>query len=503
MVHLLLVLFFAASLQFLTRVNGIFDAHEGVPPLTLTDVSEEYFPDQIVDHFDSTDTRTWSQRYFSSNQFYKEGGPLIIMIGGEAPLNGVLLSDMYSTSYFAKELNGLAISLEHRFYGKSVPETTTENIQLLSSRQALADLARFIPYIKAKHGMTNATKTIVMGGSYPGSLAAWARKMFPFIIDAAISSSGPYLAQSAFPEYLDHVERQVRKFGGDNCADIMARAIERADYLLSISDVTTQELCTLFPLDPQKLARATDLDRDVIAEGLFTEACVVVQYAKTPFNDFSGKGSIQAMCEFIEGHYNKISINSSAAALIAYSLWLHSRYFDGYSVMQSADEYVAAMKNTSVESPVLTLRSWFWQTCSEFGYYQSTLPGHTQFFGKHLSLEGTYEFCWRIYFQDKGFTLEQFKEAHEQAIADTNAWYGARNVARDGIFITNGDVDPWSQLSVLATGTWENDGQYLVDGNAFEIVVNGSHCTDLYMTWFTNEDVRTHQLDFLKKVLHI
>ena len=36
---------------------------------------------------------------------------------------------------------------------------------------------------------------IAFGGSYPGSMAAWAREKYPHLIQGSVSSSGPLLAK--------------------------------------------------------------------------------------------------------------------------------------------------------------------------------------------------------------------------------------------------------------------------------------------------------------------
>ncbi len=75
---------------------------------------------------------------------------------------------------------------------------STENLVYLSSEQALADLAYFITAMNEKFNLAHDTKWIAFGGSYPGSLAAWLRLKYPYLIHGSISSSGPLLAKADF-----------------------------------------------------------------------------------------------------------------------------------------------------------------------------------------------------------------------------------------------------------------------------------------------------------------
>ena len=78
--------------------------------------------EQRLDHFKSSDLRTWNQRYFVNDTFFnkEKGGPVFLMIGGEgraSPMWVVIGSMMkYAANYGA-----LCFLLEHRFYGKSHP----------------------------------------------------------------------------------------------------------------------------------------------------------------------------------------------------------------------------------------------------------------------------------------------------------------------------------------------------------------------------------------------
>ena len=77
----------------------------------------------------------------------------------------------------AKKYQALIIAVEHRFYGASINKDglEMEQLQFLSSQQALADLAAFHMYISEKLLLTRDHIWISFGGSYPGNLAAWFR----------------------------------------------------------------------------------------------------------------------------------------------------------------------------------------------------------------------------------------------------------------------------------------------------------------------------------------
>lgn len=94
----------------------------------------------------------------------------------------------------------------HRFYGNSQPfkDLSTDHLQYLSSRQALADADNFVRnYVFKQYG--TATKVVSFGGSYSGALSAWLRLKYPATIYAAIATSAPILAQENFAEYQNVV----------------------------------------------------------------------------------------------------------------------------------------------------------------------------------------------------------------------------------------------------------------------------------------------------------
>lgn len=76
---------------------------------------------QKLDHLGDT-KGTFQQRFWYDAKFYKPGGPVIVLDGGETSGAGRL--PFLATgilNILAKELDGLGIVLEHRFYVRRSP----------------------------------------------------------------------------------------------------------------------------------------------------------------------------------------------------------------------------------------------------------------------------------------------------------------------------------------------------------------------------------------------
>ena len=180
----------------------------GTPPLTR-------FVSQRQDHFDRQNSNRWQQRFMVNDTFFLAAAdsgrarPVFLCVGGEGPAlkPEVVLSGTVHCALMvaaAKEMGALILALEHRYYGDSipVPDFSTANLRFLSSQQALADIASFHAKITALYNLTpEDNRWVSFGGSYPGMLAAWARREYPHLIYASIASSAPVQAQLTMPEY--------------------------------------------------------------------------------------------------------------------------------------------------------------------------------------------------------------------------------------------------------------------------------------------------------------
>lgn len=98
----------------------------------------------------------------------------------------------------------LILALEHRFYGPPdafpTPDLSTSSLRYLSAEQALMDMVAFRGFISRTLYLSDDTRWILFGGSYPGMLAAWGRSKFPHLFHAAISSSSPIQASADMPQ---------------------------------------------------------------------------------------------------------------------------------------------------------------------------------------------------------------------------------------------------------------------------------------------------------------
>ena len=175
-------------------------------------------------------------RYWFDPQFYKPGGPVILLASGE--IAGEVRFNFLETGIahiLAKETNGLPLILEHRYYGWSQPfdNVTVESLRFLDTEQALADTAYFAEHVTfpglEDHDLTAPnTPWIIYGGSYAGAFAALARKIYPDTFWAGISSSGVTLA---ILDYWKYTEAQ-RYYAPGACANNTAFVVDVVDKIL-------------------------------------------------------------------------------------------------------------------------------------------------------------------------------------------------------------------------------------------------------------------------------
>jgi alpha-beta hydrolase superfamily lysophospholipase len=154
---------------------------------------------QHVDHSGSTNG-TFQQKYYISTEHYKHGGPILFFQGAEATSLDLQCLDRSIFHDFAKELNGIAVALEHRYFGESVPfgadlsNYTPQQWKYLTLDNVMDDAVYFVQSLKKNvTGAHNAT-TFAAGGSYGGFLMTMFRQNRPEIFTGVLASSPPIRA---------------------------------------------------------------------------------------------------------------------------------------------------------------------------------------------------------------------------------------------------------------------------------------------------------------------
>lgn len=414
--------------------------------------------DQKLDHFDPQNTKTWCQRFLTNATFKKPGGPAFICIDGEDYpwLSGRRPYTMVCNNMvqLAKEFGAIMLAVEHRYYGGAdfdgVPDFTTENLKYHTSRQALADLNQFWGWISPQ---LPASEVVVFGGSYPGSLSAWARKLHPESFRASVASSAPLLAQANFVGYNDVVASALTASsvgGSPECLATYSKGHAELKEMMKTAEGRRAvekkfNLCGYNPLDDENnIAYWAGQDGIVATIPQYNNANC--EHTNCNMKLFCGNLSIMS--------------KSTVSAIDALQLMFDFQNQEnarGQPRGQPAPEctdasyakYVDGMKRTEKVSGTdpkagdQLRRLWTFQTCNEFGWYQTCESGsncpYTQGFN---TIHWALDICNLLFDMSPGDVLHN--------IDKTNQFYGgAAYPGATYTVFTNGEVDPWHWESTL------------------------------------------------------
>jgi len=396
------------------------------------------FVTQRQDHFDGSNVATWQQAYYVNDTFWRPGSaaPVFLCVGGEGPAldRSAVVSSVHCNDAveLLPETGALMFAIEHRYYGcwnaSACPVanlSTPGALRFHSSRQALADIAGFVQHAKAAYGLRTENKWITWGGSYPGMLAGWARLKFPHLIHAAVSSSAPVRAELDMRGYNDVVAEayavSVEQVGGSVAC---REAIRKGHEMIG----------TMF---------GTAKDRAKLASGFGGKAEWYADAANQL--SFAGQGVAQFPAQENDPACGEPACNIAGicAAMTNTSLGdevarlAHLRRVQSSSLAAAGHTADGVVPAPGYDGDIL----WLWQTCTEFGFYQTCEKGSKCFFTQGLAtLESQMGFCESLF---------GISNATVAANVDySNAYYGADTPAGTRVLYVNGEVDPWHANSI-------------------------------------------------------
>ncbi|KAJ5380773.1 uncharacterized protein N7496_003201 [Penicillium cataractarum] len=224
-----------------------------------------------LDHFNASDHRTFNNRYYLNDTYYKPSSPVFFFDYGESGFSpyyaGIFLAESTEQSavmQLAKRFNGLAIGWEHRYFGSSLPfpmalgnntpVTPAEcynsadcthllidspgSYRYMTVEQALEDANYFARNFELPKGRGSYSKSsltadktpwIWIGGSYPGARAAFALIRNPKTFFASWASSAPVQWRKNGSAYFNPIERSLP----EPCRTDILASVKYADEILS------------------------------------------------------------------------------------------------------------------------------------------------------------------------------------------------------------------------------------------------------------------------------
>jgi len=425
------------------------------PSASAQNVKTVFFA-QALDHFGSGPgaASTWPQRLMYNTDLVVAGtpAPVFIYIGAEGVLSANWLTGGFVYEA-AKSHNAVVLAVEHRYYGMSHPteDLSRESLRLLTSRQALADVANIIKQFVVDGTPVASARVVVFGGSYGGSLSAWMRQLYPDLVTGAIAASAPLEPSVEFHRYYEVVEQSLWHEGSDACVTNLREALATVSRMLRRTGGPAQierdfALCRAAPT-PASPTR----ERESLFYSFTDRFAEIVQYhsAKDPFN-------IPAVCATLDG-----ALTAYNGLVDVIGQW---RARGGLPCLESTYGEMLESLTEPVPNWSRAGRQWMWQSCNEFGYFQVT--GTALADESAVSPELFYKLC------EDAYGIIDGKRYVNTAAEDTRKFYGGYNFTGSNVYFTNGNVDPWSALSLLE-GSDERRYQALVTNSTAHCAILG------------------------------
>jgi hypothetical protein len=277
--------------------------------------------------------------------------------------------------------------------------------------------------------------------------SAWLRAKYPHLFDMSIAASGPVLALENFFEYMNVVGRSL----GPSCNTRVRQATDAIEQMLATQAGRTK-LETMF-----HACKPMNSDDDVVTflSSLTEGICETVQY-NIDNNSLGRVWNVSAICSIIESGNDPVQ---GLANFVSY--WQEK--MGEQCTLTTYNDYISSLKDIRPypDNDNAAGRSWTYQTCTEFGYYQSA-EGRQQPFSEKITIQWFVKQCEQI------FGIPNMRPN----IDFTNAYYGERDLYTSKVILGNGSIDPWHALGILKDTAGHEMLPFFMQGTA--------HCADLY-----------------------
>ncbi|KAL6732135.1 hypothetical protein Aduo_002928 [Ancylostoma duodenale] len=316
--------------------------------------------------------------------------------------------------------------------------------------------------MNAKHNLKGA-RWITFGGSYAGALSLWFRQQYPELVAGAVGSSAPLDAELDFWGYLEVVEDALRTQHSNACAENVRKGFEKMTELMKTTK-GREELSKIFVLKaPLTDGFPSYNDMQYFYMVLYENFQMATQYNEVNVKPFNEGYGIKQVCDIMTKEGN----GDLLARLQAVNVYMTKMHGNFEHTDNSYEDMVKYLRREEFEGENFDsgARSWTWQTCTEFGYYQTTDGGPKGIFGDVTPLSVFVNMCTDVF--GKKFNANYT----DTAVRATQAHYGGVDgFEATNVVIPNGSVDPWHRLGKLVSH-YASVVTYLINGTA--------HCAEM------------------------
>lgn len=410
--------------------------------------AQERFVEMSLDHFNPQNRETWMmvniekkyfisiktlinpqlQRYFSNEVHYEEGGAIFIHVGGDFEA-GTFWLENGLVHDIARDLNGVIIGTELRFFGENRPtnDLSTTNLRFLSTDQALADIAHLIDHVKREDSRLTNAKVILFGSMFGGNLATWFRIKYPQHSDGLWSSSSFVEARMNFMQFYEAVGEDIRSFGSVDCYRRISRAFRTIQNLV---DGGRDELLN----DMFHLCHPLDLSSELELEQFYESLAESVSY-----------GIINGPYSHTHDLCVEMMNPNVTNDLLAFSEWFRNEHRSTGCFEMTFEELVSYLSEDTWDAfgVISGRRQYQYLTCTEYGWFRTT-DSDFQPFGNRIKMNYFTELCRQVF--GDWITEELIRENVER----TNISFGGSRPNLRNAYFTNGGLDPNRFVNVMA-----------------------------------------------------
>jgi len=374
-----------------------------------------------LDHFGGS-SATWELRYFVNDAAFQEGGALLLSMPGEGPTTGCRDTEL------AHALAAVAVCAEHRFFGASVPRnsSTVTNLHYLTVQQNLADQVMLVRHIRTLY--PSISHVVAEGGSYSGASAAWIRRAYPQVVDAAVAESPPVTARIAFSEY-DTSNLVALASPDARCAQAMVRVTQALERQLASNRTA---LMLLFNAKYNLWSPQGDFD---FMYALGDAVATPIQY-----------GRKEHVCKALRPLYGRTARDTE-----------YTEAFANFTLAEFGADYFSecwynstCIRDSAHAVPAQSARSWYWLKCTQLGYFQVAPERGASARPRGVTVRAALRQCAYVF---PGAML-----ISDASVADFNARFGGGAIGGvSNVFELDYSDDPWkmaSSASLVARNEW-------------------------------------------------